>query len=108
MAQGHRRGKAPGIWSIVNRLAQCNVALGICIAGMIRLSMSFSDRQNERPDPFAVLGFFALMAVAIYLVLTLRKEVHRISTKWQRVVAALTSFAIQLGLLEILILFVAS
>jgi hypothetical protein len=48
------------------------------------------------------------MAVAIYLVLTLRKEVHRISKKWQRVLAALASFTIQIGLLEFLILFVAS
>ena len=108
MARGHRRGKAPELWSIVNRLAQYNVALAICIAGMIRLSMSFSDNQNERPDPLAVLGFFALMAVAIFLVLTIRKEMRRLLKKWHRIVAAFLTFAIQFGVLEFLILFVAS
>lgn len=108
MARSHRRGKTPELWSVVNRLAQYNVALAICIAGMIRLSMSFSDNQNERPDPLAVLGFFALMAVSIFMILTIRKELHRLVKKWHRIVAALVSFAIQFGLLELLVLLVAT
>jgi len=107
MARSHRRGNSSATWPIVNRLAQYNVALAICLTGMIRLSMSFSDSQGERPDPFVVLGFFAVMAMAVVFVLYLRKEMQRLRKRWQRVVTSVGSFAIQLIVLEILILLVA-
>lgn len=107
MASGPRRGNVPGSMSIVNRLAQLNVALALCVAGMIRLSMSFSDTQSDRPDPLAVLGFFVAMAAALVLVFFVRKQIHLFRRKWQRVASALITFGLQLAVLEVLILVVA-
>ncbi|MEJ7838859.1 MAG: hypothetical protein WKF81_08585 [Thermomicrobiales bacterium] len=107
MATGDRRKRASDAWPIVNRLAQINVAIALAIAGMIRLSMSFSDTQSDRPDPLTVLGFFAAMAVALVFVYHARKAIHLFRRQWQRVTAALVTFGIQLAVLEILIFFVA-
>ena len=107
MAGSHRRGNASGNWPTINRLAQYNLALAICLAAMIRLSMSFSESQGDRPDPFTLLGFFAAMIVAIALVHFLRQEVRHLRPKWQRTLVAIVSFSLQLAVLEVLILMVA-
>lgn len=107
MASGPRRRYNPGSLSIVNRLAQLNVALAVSVAGMIRLSMSFSDTQSDRPDPLAVLGFFLAITIAGVLVFFIRKQIHLLKRKWHRIAAALITFGVQLALLEILILVVA-
>lgn len=107
MAGSHRRGNASVPWPTINRLAQYNLALAISISAMIRLSMSFSESQGDRPDSLTLLGFFAAMAVAIVFVYFLRKEVRQIRSRWQRVLAGILSFSIQLAVLEVLILLVA-
>ena len=102
MAPPQRRSHVP--WPVLNRLAQINVAISLCIAGMLRLSMEFSTPSNERPDPLVLLGFFALMAAAIWLIVRLRRELRALTRQWQRVVAAGLSFGLQFAVLELLLL----
>jgi hypothetical protein len=106
MAHRHRRSGSGGSWPILNRLAQLNVAIGLCLAGMIRLSMEFSNTETDRPDPVVVLAFFVVMGAAIFFVLKLRRELNRLPVKWHRIVVALSSFGIQFAILELLLLFV--
>jgi hypothetical protein len=106
MKPRHRRSSSQALWSILNRVAQCNVAIAICIAAMIRCSMDFSSPVNDRPDPLFVFGFFIAMAVAIYATIQLRRAVHAFPNKWQQVTTAFLSFAAQFAVLELLILFV--
>lgn len=107
MVTGDRSKRGTELWPIVNRLAQINVVIALAIAAMIRLSMSFSETQSDRPDPLTVLGFFAAMAVALVFVHFARKAIHLFQRRWQRVTAALLTFGIQVAVLEILIFFVA-
>jgi hypothetical protein len=106
MNRRQRRTSSKALWSTLNRVAQCNVAIAICIAAMIRCSMDFSSPVNDRPDPLYVIGFFVAMAIAIYATMLLRRAVHAFPSQWQRISVALLSFAAQFAVLELLLLFV--
>ena len=73
---------------------------------MIRCSMEFSTTPDNRPDPLMVLGFFIAMAVALWLIVQLRRELRQLRHQWQRILAAVITFAVQFGVLELLIFFV--
>jgi hypothetical protein len=106
MAYRQRRLRPGGTGPILNRLAQLNVAIALCLAAMIRLSMEFSDTQSDQPDPLVVLAFFVVMGAAIYFVLRLRRELNLLRVRWHRIVVAITSFGVQFAILELLLLFV--
>jgi hypothetical protein len=91
---------------VLNQLAQLNVAIALCIGGMVRLSMDFSEPADERPNPLVVIGFFVIMAVAIWLIMRFRRELRGLRRHWHRVFATIITFALQFALLELLLLLV--
>jgi hypothetical protein len=90
----------------LNRVAQLNVAIALCIGGMVRLSMDFSTPADDQPNPLVVIGFFVLMAAAIWLVLRFRRELRGLHRHWHRVIITIMTFTLQFALLEVLLLVV--
>ena len=106
MTSRHRRPRSGIPWPVINRLAQLNVAIALAIGAMIRLSMEFSATPDDRPDPLMVIGFFVVMAIALWLIVRFRRELRELRVRWHRIVAAVVTFSVQFAVLEILILFV--
>lgn len=90
-------------WGTIDRIAQANVLVGLCLAAMLHLVSSW---QRDRPpgEPVAPLPEFLLFVlaglVAVVGVIICSNQINDLPARWQRIAASATTVLVQFALFQ--------
>ena len=98
-----------GAWPTVNRIAQANVLIGICLAIMLRLATSWQrDREaGESAIPISEFVFFiGVGLVGVVGMVICGAQINDLRRRWQRVTAGIVTVLAQFTLFQVLMAYI--
>ncbi|MBA2277025.1 MAG: hypothetical protein H0W06_04615 [Chloroflexia bacterium] len=103
------QGARPSTWRTVERIAQANVLIGVCLGAMLRVVSSW-QRDGMPGEPvaplpeflfFVVTGFVALVGVVIGA-----SHINDLPRRWQRLAAGAITVLVQFILFQVLMAYI--
>lgn len=90
-------------WGTIDRIAQANVLIGLCLAAMLRLVSSW-QRGRAPGEPVAPLPEFLLFVlaglIAVAGVVICGSQINDLPSRWQRITAGAATVLIQFVLFQ--------
>lgn len=91
----------------IERAVQANVALIIAQAIVVRLSLEIQKADQDDPDILVLLGFLITGAATVVLAVVLYRLIRKLPHRGVRIIALLTSIAVQATAFQLLFAFAA-
>lgn len=96
-------------WRVVDRVAQANVLIGICLAAMLRLVSSWQEDRSPG-EPVAPLPEFLLFVAAglgaVAGLVICSTQINDFPLRWQRMTAGALTFLVQFTLFQVLMAYI--